>query len=724
MKRRLSKAFLGVFLITLTVPLGACGKRAVPPTTTSEDTEIQDITQYAKELIAQMTLEEKVGQMMHRAKSIPRLGLKDYVWWNEALHGVARAGLATVFPQAIGLAATFDEELIYRVADAISTEARGKYNAAQAKGDHGIYKGLTFWSPNINIFRDPRWGRGQETYGEDPYLTSQIGIAFVEGMHGDDPDQLKTAACAKHYAVHSGPEESRHSFDAVVSQRELYETYLPAFEALVKEAKVEAVMGAYNRVNGEPCCGSETLLKGILMGDWGFQGHIVSDCGALEDFHTNHGVTATPAESAALAVKNGLSLNCGEMYEWLLDAVEQELVTEQEIDACLLPLMKAKIKLGIIGGSPYDDIPYSVVDCEAHRELNLETARKSLVLLKNDGILPLDKNELKSIAVIGPNADSEEVLLGNYHGTPGQSVTVLEGIRTYVGKEIKINYASGAHLYKNRGSMAKAVRAAEKSDLTVLCVGLDATLEGEQGDANNPYGGADKLDLRLPESQRRLIVEIVKLGRPLVVVQMSGSAITIDGADDAANAIVQAFYPGAQGGRAVAELLFGEFSPSGRLPVTFYRDVSQLPDFEDYSMANRTYKYFTGEPLYPFGYGLSYSEFAYSDLRYENETVSVLVKNIGDMQAREVTQLYVTSPEPGAPHWRLKGFKAVGLQPGEETTLRFMLGEAQLMVPDEEGLKYLPKGDFTVYVGGTQPDERSAALTGKQNGMTLCFDTK
>ena len=710
---------MGVFLFTLTIPLGACGKCADPPVPANEEKEIQDITQYAKDLIAQMTLKEKAGQMMHQAKPIPRLGLKDYVWWNEALHGVARAGLATVFPQAIGLAATFDDELIYRVADAISTEARGKYNAAQAKGDHGIYKGLTFWSPNINIFRDPRWGRGQETYGEDPFLTARIGTAFVRGMQGSDPRHLKTAACAKHFAAHSGPEESRHSFNAVVSQRDLYETYLPAFEALVKEAKVEAVMGAYNRVNGEPCCGSETLLKKILLGDWGFRGHIVSDCGAVSDFHSGHGVTANSAESVALAIRNGLSLNCGNLYRCLLKAVKRGLVTEEEIDACLLPLMEAKIKLGIIGGSPYDDIPHSVVDCEAHRELNLDTARKSLVLLKNDGILPLNKNEIESIAVIGPNADSEDVLLGNYHGTPSQSVTVLEGIRAYLGNEVKVNYAPGAHLYKNRGFIEEAVSAAMNSDLTVLCVGLDATLEGEQGDANNPYGGADKLDLRLPESQRRLIAEILKLGRPLVVVQMSGSAITLDAANDKANAIVQAFYPGAQGGRAVAELLFGEFSPSGRLPVTFYGDVSQLPDFEDYSMANRTYKYFTGEPLYPFGYGLSYSEFAYSDLRYENETVSVMLKNIGGMPAREVAQLYVTSPEPDTPRWRLKGFKAVELQPGEETTILFPLGEAQLTVPDEDGLKYLPKGDFTIYVGGTQPDDRSAALTGKlkENGL-------
>jgi len=688
----------------------------------------------AKDLVSRLTTEEKVMQMLHNAPAIPRLNIPAYNWWNEALHGVARAGVATVFPQAIALAATFDDNLIYKVADVISTEGRAKYHEFQRKGDTGIYKGLTFWSPNINIFRDPRWGRGHETFGEDPYLTSRLGVAFIKGIQGNHPKYLKAAACAKHYAVHSGPESLRHSFNAEVSQKDLWETYLPAFKKCVKEAKVQGVMGAYNRTNGEPCCGSKTLLKQILREKWGFKGYVTSDCWAIKDFHEYHMVTKTAPESVALAVNNGCDLNCGNMYLNLLIALKEGLVKEETIDECVARLFITRMKLGMFDDQskvPYSDVPFEANDCKEHKAFNMEVAQKTIVLLKNENnLLPLDKKKIKSIAVIGPNADSRSVLLGNYCGTPSEHVTVLEGIREAVeDNDIRVYYAQGCHLYKDKveglgewgDRIAEAVSTAERADVVVMCLGLDAEIEGEQGDASNEYGSGDKRDLELPGIQQHLLEEIYKTGKPVVLVLLSGSALSVTWADEHIPAILQAWYPGAQGGRAIASILFGDASPSGRLPVTFYRSTSELPDFTDYSMKNRTYRYMQNEALYPFGYGLSYTKFIYSDIRLNKTTinageqieVSVKVKNIGSIKSDEVVQLYLKDLEASVdvPRWQLKGFKRITLSPDEEQIIDFCILPEHMALVNENGKSVIEPGKFEVYLGGSQPDKRSLELT-------------
>jgi len=688
----------------------------------------------AKDLVSRMTIEEKVSQMLHTAPAIERLGVPAYNWWNEALHGVARAGTATMFPQAIGMAATFDEELIYKVADVISTEGRAKYHASSKKGDRGIYKGLTFWSPNINIFRDPRWGRGQETYGEDPYLTARLGVAFVKGIQGNHPKYLKAAACAKHYAVHSGPEALRHEFDAKASKKDMYETYLPAFKALVQEANVESVMGAYNRTNGEPCCGSKTLLTDILRGEWGFKGHVTSDCWAIRDFHLHHKVTRTAPESVALAVRNGCDLNCGNLFGNLLIALQEGLITEEEIDRAVTRLMVTRMKLGMFDPDdqvPYSSIPYSVVDCKEHNELALEVAKKSIVLLKNDGLLPLDKNKIKSIAVIGPNADSRQALVGNYEGTASEYVTVLDGIREAVGDDVRIYYSVGCHLYKDKveelaepgDRIAEAVTCAEMADVVVLCLGLDSTIEGEEMHESNIYGSGDKPDLNLPGMQQKLMEAVYATGKPIVLVLLTGSALSINWADEHIPAILNAWYPGAKGGRAVASVLFGETNPSGRLPVTFYRSVEELPDFTDYSMENRTYRFMKNEALYPFGFGLSYTQFEYSDLKLskntiragEGFTVSVKVTNTGKMAGDEIVQVYIKDLEASwrVPNWQLSGMKRVTLQSGETTEVTFEIRPEQLAVVTDEGESVIEPGEFEIYAGGSQPDSRSIKLLGR-----------
>ena len=688
----------------------------------------------AKDLVSRMTIEEKVSQMLHTAPAIERLGVPAYNWWNEALHGVARAGTATMFPQAIGMAATFDEELIYKVADVISTEGRAKYHASSKKGDRGIYKGLTFWSTNINIFRDPRWGRGQETYGEDPYLTARLGVAFVKGIQGNHPKYLKAAACAKHYAVHSGPEALRHEFDAKASKKDMYETYLPAFKALVQEANVESVMGAYNRTNGEPCCGSKTLLTDILRGEWGFKGHVTSDCWAIRDFHLHHKVTRTAPESVALAVRNGCDLNCGNLFGNLLIALQEGLITEEEIDRAVTRLMVTRMKLGMFDPDdqvPYSSIPYSVVDCKEHNELALEVAKKSIVLLKNDGLLPLDKNKIKSIAVIGPNADSRQALVGNYEGTASEYVTVLDGIREAVGDDVRIYYSVGCHLYKDKveelaepgDRIAEAVTCAEMADVVVLCLGLDSTIEGEEMHESNIYGSGDKPDLNLPGMQQKLMEAVYATGKPIVLVLLTGSALSINWADEHIPAILNAWYPGAKGGRAVASVLFGETNPSGRLPVTFYRSVEELPDFTDYSMENRTYRFMKNEALYPFGFGLSYTQFEYSDLKLskntiragEGFTVSVKVTNTGKMAGDEIVQVYIKDLEASwrVPNWQLSGMKRVTLQSGETTEVTFEIRPEQLAVVTDEGESVIEPGEFEIYAGGSQPDSRSIKLLGR-----------
>jgi len=688
----------------------------------------------AKDLVSRMTTEEKVSQMLYNSPAIERLGIPAYNWWNEALHGVARAGTATMFPQAIGMASTFDEELIYKVADVISTEGRAKYHASSKKGDRGIYKGLTFWSPNINIFRDPRWGRGQETYGEDPYLTARLGVAFVKGLQGNDPKYLKAAACAKHFAVHSGPEALRHEFNATASKKDMYETYLPAFKALVQEAKVEAVMGAYNRTNGEPCCGSKTLLTDILRGEWGFKGHVVSDCWAIRDFHLHHHVTATAPESVALAVRNGCDLNCGNLFGNLLIALDEGLITEEEIDRAVTRLMITRMKLGMFDPDeqvPFTSIPYDVVDCKEHNELALETAKKSIVLLKNDGLLPLDKEKIKSIAVIGPNADSRQALVGNYEGTASEYVTVLDGIREAVGDNVRIYYSMGCHLYKDKveslaernDRIAEAITCAEMADVVVLCLGLDSTIEGEEMHESNEYGSGDKYDLDLPGRQQELMEAVYATGKPVVLVLLTGSALSVTWADENIPAILNAWYPGAQGGKAVASVLFGETNPSGKLPVTFYRTVEELPDFTDYSMQNRTYRYMKNEALYPFGFGLSYTRFEYSDLKLskskigvgEGFTVSVKVTNTGNMAGDEVAQVYIKDVEASCavPNWQLSGMKRIKLESGESAEITFEIFPEQLAVVNDDGQSVIEPGDFEIYVGGSQPDTRSIKLMGK-----------
>ena len=672
----------------------------------------------AEELVSRMTLEEKASQMKYDAPAIERLGVPAYNWWNEVLHGVARAGTATVFPQAIGLAAMFDEDLQEEIASVISDEARAKYNGQSAHGDRDIYKGLTVWSPNINIFRDPRWGRGHETYGEDPYLTSRLGIRFIQGLQGHGK-YLKTAACSKHFAVHSGPEALRHEFNAKASPKDLQETYLAAFEATVKEGEVESVMGAYNRVNGEPACGSRTLLKEILRDRWGFQGHVVSDCWAISDFHLHHKVTDTAPQSAALALENGCDLNCGNTYLHLLEAIQEGLVTEEQITQACVRLFTTRFLLGLFDQEcEYDKIPVTVVDSDEHDALALRAAEKSMVLLENDGILPLDPKAVKTIAVVGPNADSIPALEGNYNGTSSRYVTFLEGIRAYAKEHgIRVLYSLGSHLFKDRTSglaqacdrIAEAEMYAELADVTIACVGLDAGLEGEEGDTGNEYFSGDKKDLLIPESQRILLSHLQKKAKKLVTVIAAGSSLNVE----QGNAKIFAWYPGQAGGTALAEILFGEISPSGHLPVTFYHDIGELPAFEDYSMHNRTYRYFEGKPLYPFGYGLSYTSFILLGAKADDDAVSAVVKNTGERDGDAVLQVYAACDHPEAPlHPRLCGFLRVSLKKGEEKTVRVPLDALTWTVVNEKGER-IKAEHGKLFVGFQQPDPRSRELTGE-----------
>ena len=671
----------------------------------------------AKELVSQMTLEEKASQLKYDAPAIPRLNIPAYNWWNEVLHGVARAGTATVFPQAIGLAAMFDEDFQQTIGETIAVEARAKYNGQSRHGDRDIYKGLTVWSPNINIFRDPRWGRGHETYGEDPYLTSRLGIRFIKGLQGDGK-YLKVAACSKHFAVHSGPEAIRHEFNAVASPKDMEETYLPAFEATVREGEVESVMGAYNRVNGEPACGSETLLKKTLRERWGFRGHVVSDCWAVADFHMHHQVTATATESAALAIRNGCDLNCGNTYLHMMEAYQEGLVTEAQITTACERLFTTRFLLGLFADDcEYDRIPVTENDTDEHNALALKAAEKSMVLLENDGTLPLDAGSIQTIAVIGPNADSIMALEGNYNGTSSRYVTFLEGIRSYCAKKgIRVLYSLGSHLFKDRTSnlaqaddrLAEAEMYAEAADAVIACVGLDAGLEGEEGDTGNEYFSGDKKDLLIPESQRKLLKALEKSAKKLVTVIAAGSSLNVA----EGNAKIQAWYPGQAGGTALAELLFGEKNFSGHLPLTFYRDVKDLPDFEDYSMKDRTYRYFSGTPLYPFGFGLSYTRFSIREARKTDEGFDVTVSNDGEADGDAVIQIYIACDHPEAtPHPRLCGFQRVPLKQGETRTAAVRIDPLSMTVVDENGRR-VEAEHATCFIGLNQPDELSCRLTG------------
>ncbi len=706
--------------------------------------------QRAHELVSRMTLEEKAAQLKFDAPAIPRLNVPAYNWWNEALHGVARAGVATSFPQAVGMAASFDTELLGEAGKVVAEEGRAKYNAASGKGDRDIYKGLTFWSPNVNIFRDPRWGRGQETYGEDPYLTGELGKAFVNGLQGDG-EYLSAAACAKHFAVHSGPEALRHEFDAEVSDKDLYETYLPAFEKLVTEAGVEAVMGAYNRTNGEPCCGSRTLIQEILRGKWNFQGHFVSDCWAIRDFHTRHMVTATAEESAALALKNGCDVNCGSTYLHVLKAYQDGLVTEEEITAAAERLFTTRFLLGLFDETEYDKIGYDRIECEEHLKTADRATAESVVLLKNDGILPLKKEQLRAIGVVGPNANSRAALIGNYHGTSSRYITVLEGIQDEAeAAGIRVYYSEGCHLYRDKveglahpqDRISEAVSVAEHSDVVILCVGLDETLEGEEGDTGNSYASGDKKDLLLPQSQRKLVEAVMQTGKPTVVLNMTGSAMDLRYEQEHADAVMQIWYPGARGGRVVARLLFGELSPSGKLPVTFYNSVDDLPPFEDYSMKGRTYRYFEGTPLYPFGYGLTYGDVAVESVdcggktfttaqaagtaksaetdadvdAAEEITLTVRLANRSMTATGDVLQVYIKDMQSSfaTPNGKLCAFQRVFLKGGESLEAEIRLGADAFTIVDENGEKRQDGSCFLVSVGCGQPDIRTKELTGKE----------
>lgn len=684
------------------------------------------------DMVDRMTTEEKISQMMNAAPAIDRLGIPEYNWWNECLHGVARAGLATSFPQAIGLGATWDQDLIFRVSTTISDEARAKYHEFIRNGSRKIYQGLTFWSPNVNIFRDPRWGRGQETYGEDPFLTGKIAVQFVKGLQGDDPKYFKTIATLKHFAVHSGPEPERHSFDAVTDERDFRDTYLPQFEMGIKEGKAYSVMCAYNRYKGETCCGSSKLLNGILRTEWGFDGYVVSDCGAISDIYRGHKVVATAAEAAALGVKSGIDLECANVYRNLKESLEKNLITIQDIDVALKRLFTARFRLGMFDPPEmvkYSQIPYSEVDCEKNKALAKETALKSIVLLKNkDNTLPLKKN-IGTVAVIGPNSDQSFVLLGNYNGTPSDPITPLRGIKEKLAGVSEVLYAQGCPWATGMPGQkspeelkAEALEVAGKANVIIMCMGITPRLEGEEMRVTvDGFKGGDRTRIDLPDVQQDLIKAIYALGKPVILVLLNGSALAVNWEKDNIPAILETWYGGQAAGQALADVIFGDYNPGGRLPVTFYKSVNDLPDFTDYKMENRTYRYFKGEPLYAFGYGLSYTTFKYSKFSvaktyYTGDTikVSVNVKNTGKIAGDEVVQLYISnlSSSVPVPIRALKAFKRIHLLPGEVKTVSFSIAPEAFSVIDEQNKRVVKPGLFEFTVGGGQPEK---SKTGKND---------
>lgn len=667
--------------------------------------------QRVDDLLSHMTLEEKISQLTQNSPAIERMGIPAYEWWNEALHGVARAGIATVFPQAIGLAAMFDSKLMLKIAKAISDEARAKYHKALKEGINKRYFGLTFWSPNINIFRDPRWGRGQETYGECPYLTSVLAVQFIKGMQGNDKKYLKTAACAKHFAVHSGPDNLRHSFDAVVSEKDLRETYLYAFKNAV-EAGVEIIMSAYNRVNGVPCSANKKLLDTILRKEWGFKGHVVSDCMAISDIWKNHKYTQTPEAAVSVSIKAGCDLNCcidecEESRISLKKAFATGLLSEEDINIALKRLFMTRMKLGMFDPPSkvkYSKIKYSVVDSTRHRALAYKAAQESIVLLKNNDLLPLNKKTIKTVAVIGPNADDIDVLLGNYHGTPSSPVTLLSGIKE---KNVIVNYAKGCDLKSsNKEGFKDAIKALEFADVGIVGFGLSPKIEGEVCDVE-----VERENLFLPGVQEELLKELKLLQKPLIVVLFGGGSLSFD--LNLVDAVLVAWYPGQSGGRAIADVIFGDYNPAGRLPVTFYKNADDIPAFTDYNMKDKTYRYFKGKPLFPFGYGLSYTKFTYSNVRVskkklkvgEAQTVTVSVKNTGDMEGDEVVQVYLKDVVASVkvPIRQLVGFQRINLKPGKKKLLKFKILPEQMMIYKEDGTREFEPGKFILSVGGCQP---------------------
>jgi beta-glucosidase len=686
-------------------------------------------------LISEMTMEEKISQLLNDSVGIDRLNIPQYNWWSEALHGVGFAGTATVFPQAIGLAASFDVDLIKRVARTISEEGRAKHHEAVRKGERQIFQGLTFWSPNVNIFRDPRWGRGQETYGEDPHLTSRMGVAFVKGLQGDDPKYLKTVATPKHYVAYSGLESERHFFDAKVSNKDLWETYLPAFEACIVEGNAEAIMGAYNRINGEPCCASPFLLDTILRKKWGFKGHVVSDCGAIRDIFDFHKYVNTPEEAAGLAIKSGCDLFCCIQiktkakkklrWSWIAGALKRGIIQEDHIDRALRRLFRARFLLGMFDPPDrvkYAQILFNVNDCEDHRRLSLDAARKSIVLLKNENLLlPVPKN-LKRICVIGPNADNKDVLLGNYNGEPSRFVTILQGIKQRSPSSTEIVYAQGCPLKaKSEEDFTDAINAVNAADIVIAVLGLSPRLEGEEGEAAESDLRGDRIDLDLPGDQEMLLKTINELGKPVILVLTGGSAISINYAQENVPGIIEAWYPGEEGGLAVADVIYGDYNPAGRLPITFYKSISQLPDFRSYAMEGRTYRYFEGTPLYYFGHGLSYTKFEYTNLnlnkeiisKNENLIVKVDVQNVGNMGGEEVVQLYLKNIFTSfrIPNLELKRFCRIKLLKNEKKTIKFTLDEKDHELVNMKGERVILPRSVVLSIGGCQPGFQSISTS-------------
>lgn len=687
---------------------------------------IQKAKEIAIAITEQMTPYEKMSQLVYNSPAIERLGIKEYNWWNEAAHGVARAGVATVFPQAIGMAATFNPQLVENVADAISTEARAKYNKSVQFGDYDIFKGLTYWTPNINIFRDPRWGRGQETYGEDPCLSATLGSSFIKGLQGEG-EFLKAGACAKHFAGHSGPEKLRHGFDAIISKKDLAETYLPAFEYAVK-ANVAGVMGAYNRTNGEPCCAHSVLMEEILRGKWGFEGYYVSDCGAINDIYEHHKYCETKKETAALSLKKGCNLNCGEAYAHLIEAYEEDLITDEDIDESVIRLFTIRVLLGEFEEErPFTDIKYDKLDCKEHKELNLEAAKQSLVLLKNENnFLPIENGQFKRIAVIGPNGNSTVVLEGNYFGYASEYVTVADGVRR-VFTDSHITVAAGSSLHKEKLNdwdghgflRSEGLAAASEADLTILALGLDRNVEGEDiaGLEDEFTDGGDKKTLHLPRTQMQLAEQVCDICDNVIVVVMCGSAVDLGEKINAkAKAIIHGWYPGALGGLAVAQLLNGQYSPSGKLPVTFYREENNIPDYQNYNMDGRTYRFLKEEPLFPFGFGLSFASFSYNALDVteadDKYTVSVNVTNTSKTDSEEKVQVYArfTDSRASTPNYQLCAVKSVFLKAGETAKVTLDVDKYWISAVLEDGERVAPDGEIEIFAGGHQPDSRSNKL--------------
>jgi beta-glucosidase len=696
------------------------------------------ISKRVQDLLSYLTLDEKVAMMNHPAQGVPRLGIPDYNFWSEALHGVARNGRATVFPQAIGMAATWDRTLIHQIAAAISDEGRAKYHEAlRRNGYTDQYQGLTFWSPNVNIFRDPRWGRGQETWGEDPFLTGEMAAEFVKGLQGDHPKYLKAAACAKHYAVHSGPEKDRHTFNAIVSKHDLYETYLPAFKKLVVDAKVEAVMGAYNRTLDEPCNASKLLLEDILRGEWGFEGHVVSDCGALSDFHLHHKVTKDAVETVALALKRGCDMGCDHVYSEIPEAIARGLITEADVDRALARTLGTRFKLGMF--DPAEDVPFTsismdVVACDAHRQLAYRAAAESIVLLKNkDNMLPI-RPSTRKIFVTGPTATSMEVLLGNYYGFNNQMITILEGLTGRIPEGIGLEYHPGALLAHPRAiKQSWAPHMAQAADVSIVCVGITPQFEGEEGESLLTPLNGDRDTISLPASQANYIKELAIHGTKIVLVVTGGSPVALGEVEDMVDAVLFVWYPGMEGGRAVADILFGDVSPAGKLPITFPKSLDQLPPFEDYSMNGRTYRYMTEEPLYPFGFGLSYSRFDYSELQLEKTELAfgdslnfrLTLTNCGDSDAAEVAQFYLSDLQASTivPLHHLVGFERVPLNAGESKVLKFTVTAEMMSFYNDEGKLTLEPGQFRLEVGGCSPGRRGQEL-GAPTPVTAIFTVK